>query len=99
MGLLASQYGFFTLEVVLQFVEKVDKNNCDWNYIQGAVVKQARSQTACTVGAAASSAGVYGVIGIAIRHGLDGQGIESWWKRHFPQLSRPVLGPTHPCVQ
>jgi hypothetical protein len=60
---------------------------------------QARSQTINTVAAVASRAGAYGVIGIAIRHGLDGQVIESWWGRHFPQLSRLALGLTHPRVQ
>jgi len=33
-------------------------------------------------------------VGIAIRYGLDGPGIESRWGRDFPRLSRPALGPT-----
>ena len=28
----------------------------------------------------------------ATGYGLDGQGIESWWWRDFPYLSRPALG-------
>jgi len=30
---------------------------------------------------------------------LDGPGIESRWKRDFPHLSRPALGPTQPPIQ
>jgi hypothetical protein len=37
--------------------------------------------------------------GIATSYGLDGPGIESRWKRDFPHLSRPVLGPNLPPVQ
>jgi hypothetical protein len=33
-------------------------------------------------------------VGIATGYGLDGPGIESWWGRDFPHLSRPDLGPT-----
>ena len=39
------------------------------------------------------------VVGIAIGYGLDGPGIESRWRRDFPHLSRPALGPTQPPVQ
>jgi len=39
------------------------------------------------------------VVGIANDYGLDGQGIESRWRRDFPHLSRPALGPTQPPVQ
>jgi len=39
------------------------------------------------------------VVGIAIGYGLDGPEIESRWKRNFPHLSRPALGPTQPPVQ
>jgi hypothetical protein len=39
------------------------------------------------------------VVGIATRYGLDGPGIESWWRRDFPHPSRPALGPTQPPVQ
>jgi hypothetical protein len=35
-------------------------------------------------------------VGIAIRYGLDGPGIESRWWRDFPHQSRPALGPTQP---
>ena len=38
-------------------------------------------------------------VNIATGHGLDGPGIESWWGRGFPHLSRPALGPTQPPVQ
>jgi len=38
-------------------------------------------------------------IGIATRYGLDGPGIESWWWRDFPHLSRPALRPTNPPVK
>jgi hypothetical protein len=37
--------------------------------------------------------------GIATGYGLDGSGIESRWRRNFPHLSRPALGPTQPPVQ
>ena len=36
---------------------------------------------------------------IATGYGLDGPGIEYWWGRDFPHLSRPTLGPTQPPVQ
>ena len=39
------------------------------------------------------------VVGIATGYGLDGPGIESRWRRDFPHLSRPFLGPTQPSVQ
>jgi hypothetical protein len=38
-------------------------------------------------------------VGIATGYGLDGPGIESRWRRDFPHLSRPALGPTQPPVQ
>jgi hypothetical protein len=38
-------------------------------------------------------------VGIAIRYGPDGQGIESRWRRDFPHPSRPALGPTQPPTQ
>ena len=38
-------------------------------------------------------------VGIANGYGLDGPGIESRWRRDFPHLSRPALGPTQPPVQ
>ena len=38
-------------------------------------------------------------IGNATGYGLDGPGIESWWGRDFPHLSRPALVPTQPPVQ
>jgi hypothetical protein len=36
------------------------------------------------------------IVGIATGYGLDGSGIESWWGRDYPHLSRPALGPTQP---
>ena len=39
------------------------------------------------------------VVGIATGYGLDGLGIESRWRRDFPHLSTPSLGPTQPSVQ
>ena len=39
------------------------------------------------------------VVGIATRYGLDGPGIESRWRRDFPQPSRPALGATQPPVE
>jgi len=38
------------------------------------------------------------VFGIATGYGLDGPGNESQWRRDFPHLSRPALGPTQPPV-
>ena len=38
-------------------------------------------------------------VGIATRYGLDGPEIESRWRRDFPHLSRPALGPTQPSVK
>jgi hypothetical protein len=38
-------------------------------------------------------------VGIATGYGPDDRGIESWWRRDFPHLSRPALGPTQPPVQ
>jgi hypothetical protein len=38
--------------------------------------------------------GLGSVVGIATGYGLDGPGIESRWRRDFPHLSRPALGPT-----
>jgi hypothetical protein len=40
------------------------------------------------------------VVGIATRYGgVNGPGIESQWRRDFPQPSRPALGPTQPPGQ
>ena len=38
-------------------------------------------------------------VGIATGYELDGLGIETRWRRDFPHLSRPALGPTQPPVQ
>jgi len=40
-----------------------------------------------------------GIVDIATGYGLDVPGIESRWRRDFPHLSRPALGPTQPPVQ
>jgi len=37
-------------------------------------------------------------VGIATAYGSDGPGIESRWRRDFPHLPRPALGPTQPPV-
>jgi len=39
------------------------------------------------------------VVAIAIRHGIDGPGIECRRGRDFLRLSRPALGPTQAPVQ
>jgi hypothetical protein len=38
-------------------------------------------------------------VGKVTGYRLDGTGIESWWGRYFPHLSRPVLGPSQPPLQ
>ena len=38
-------------------------------------------------------------VGIATGYRLDGPGIECWWRRDFPHLSRPALGPTQSPIQ
>jgi hypothetical protein len=50
------------------------------------------------------SSGLFGTcgpgssVGIATGYGLDDPGIEFRWRRDFPHLSRPALGPTQPPV-
>jgi hypothetical protein len=46
-----------------------------------------------------SSCGPGSSVGIATGYGLDVPVIESRWRRDFPHLSRPALGPTQPPVQ
>jgi len=36
---------------------------------------------------------------LATGYGMGGPGIESWWGRDFPHLSKLALGPTQPPVQ
>jgi hypothetical protein len=36
---------------------------------------------------------------MATGYGMDGPGIESWWKRNFPHKSRLALGPSQPPVR
>jgi hypothetical protein len=43
--------------------------------------------------------GLGSIVSIVIGYRLDGPGIESWWGRDFPHLSRPAMGPTQPPVQ
>ena len=38
-------------------------------------------------------------VSIAIHYGMDGLGIEPQWRRDFPHLSRPAVGPTQPPVE
>jgi len=38
-------------------------------------------------------------VSIVTGYGLDGPGIESQWRRDFPHLSTPALGPTQPPVE
>ena len=46
-----------------------------------------------------NSVGPCSVVGIATGYGLDSPGIESLWRRDFPHLSRPALGPIYLPVQ
>jgi len=38
-------------------------------------------------------------VSIATHYGLDGPGMESWWGRDFPHLSRLAPGSTQPPIQ
>jgi hypothetical protein len=53
----------------------------------------------CFVDGTVQCGGPGSSVGIGTDYGLDGQGIESRWRRDFPQLFRPTLGPTQPPVQ
>ena len=52
-----------------------------------------------TLSAHHTAGGSGSVASIATGYGVDGPGIESWWRRDFPHLSNPALGPTQPTVQ
>jgi len=57
-------------------------------------------QVVCVVAYLLHSFNLHGSsVGIATGYGLDDPGIESRWRRDFPHLSRPALGPTQPPVQ
>jgi hypothetical protein len=43
--------------------------------------------------------GLEGAVGIAIRYGLDGPGIESRWGQYFRHQFRSALGPNQPSIQ
>jgi hypothetical protein len=43
--------------------------------------------------------GLGSIVDIVTGYGLDGLGIESWWRRDFPHLSRLALGLNQPPVQ
>ena len=77
----------------------------DW--LIGRLVKFSRTSSVACRGVVTQSiilfsslaTGPGSVVGIATGYGLDGPGIESRWRRNFPHLSRPALGPTQPPVQ
>jgi hypothetical protein len=50
-------------------------------------------------GCVRGATGPGGSVGVATGYMLDGPGIESRWRRDFPHLFRPALGPTQPHVQ
>ena len=39
------------------------------------------------------------LVGTATNYWLDSLGVEFWWGRDFPHLSRPALCPTQPTTQ
>jgi hypothetical protein len=66
-----------------------------FSVVAGAAARQKRQVLVMVQ----SQAGPGSSVGIATGYGLDGPGIESRWRRDFPHLSRPALGPTQPPVQ
>jgi hypothetical protein len=40
-----------------------------------------------------------GVVGTAIRFGLDCPKIESWWRKDLPHSSRPIISPNQPPLK
>ena len=71
---------------------------CNWLWAKGTGPGEQAEE--CDIWRGALKLGGPGsVVGISTAYGLDGTGIESWWGRDFPHLSRPDLRPTQPLVQ
>ena len=69
-------------------------HTCHWTFVSSPVHESQVSEIFCTL-----CVGRDNIVSIAICKRLDGLGIESWWGRGFPHLSRPALGPTQPPIQ
>jgi hypothetical protein len=66
---------------------------------KGLLLKLNCLQRCCIIQVTYMLCGPGSVVGIANGYELDDPGIESWWRRDFPHLSRLALGPTQPPVQ